>query len=100
MIGEYGQVSWLVHFFYSPLPNNQCQSHYACLILLPWLTFSKPCLKGQRDTELAKKKEWSGWDLNCRFSFHRRSLECNKDQRRVLRSWVQLPPYPFFTTRE
>jgi hypothetical protein len=48
-------VSWLVHFFYSPLLNDQCQSHYACLILLPWLTFSKPSLKGQRDMELAKK---------------------------------------------
>ncbi|MDW0283082.1 MAG: hypothetical protein QN720_11305 [Nitrososphaeraceae archaeon] len=57
-------------------------------------------MKGQRDTELAKKKEWSGWDLNVGFLSIDVSLECNKDQlRRVLRSWVPLPPGPFLSAR-
>jgi hypothetical protein len=75
MVGEYGQCELACpFFFYSPLLNDQCQSHYACLILLPWLTFSKARLKGQRDMELAKKKRVERVGLNRRFSFHRRFL--------------------------
>ena len=78
------------------MPKPLCLSYFTTMA-----DFLKTSLEGtERMTELAKKKEWSGWDLNVGFLSIDVSLECNKDQlRRVLRSWVPLPPSPFLSAR-
>ena len=95
-------VSWFVQFF-SILLYQMTNAKATMPVLFYYHGWLSQNL-AWRDREircLQRKKSGAGGIWTVGFLSIDVSLECNKDHLRgVLRSWVQIPPSPSFTTRE